>query len=63
MKGFKVGDHVYYSGDVSRNGNAGELHAVDHRIVGKKPSKLSFAEAASFPLVWITTYEALIERM
>ncbi len=46
---FNVGDEVYYAGDVTRSGTNSELHAVDERIVGKKPKSLGFAEAAGFP--------------
>ena len=36
---FKVGDEVYYAGDFTRPGTNSELHAVDERIVGKKPTQ------------------------
>src|SRR5689334_5135488 len=29
---FKVGDEVYYAGDITREGTNAELHAVDERI-------------------------------
>lgn len=59
---FKVGDEVFYAGDLTRAGGYAELHAVDHRIVAKKPSNLSFAEAAALPLTALTAYEALFPR-
>ncbi|WP_372370871.1 zinc-binding alcohol dehydrogenase family protein [Candidatus Uabimicrobium sp. HlEnr_7] len=58
---FKVGDEVYYAGDITRPGTNSELHAVDERIVGKKPKSLDFAEAAGFPLTSITAWELLFD--
>ncbi len=60
---FKVGDEVYYAGDISRDGTNAELHAVDERIVGRKPASLSWEEAAALPLTTITAWEALFEHM
>jgi len=60
---FQVGDEVYYAGDVTRPGTNSEYHLVDERIVGKKPSTLSFEEAAALPLTTNTAYEALENRM
>jgi zinc-binding alcohol dehydrogenase family protein len=60
---FKVGDEVYYAGNVIRAGCNSEYHTVDERIVGKKPTSLSFAEAAALPLTTITAWEALFERL
>ena len=58
---FNVGDEVFYAGDLTRPGTNSELHAVDERIVGKKPKSLSFAEAAGFPLTSITAWEILFD--
>jgi NADPH2:quinone reductase len=60
---FRPGDKVYYAGSNQRPGANSQLHAVDERIVGSKPSNLSFAEAAAMPLTTITAWEALFERM
>ncbi len=60
---FKVGEEVYYAGDFTRPGTNSELHAVDERIVGKKPNSLGFAEAAGFPLTSITAWEILFESL
>lgn len=57
-----AGDEVWYAGDVSRPGTNGDFHAVDERIVGRKPRSLSFAEAAALPLTTITAWETLFER-
>ena len=60
---FKPGDAVYYAGARLRQGGNSELHLVDERIVGRKPSTLSFAEAAALPLTTLTAWEGLFERM
>ncbi|MDE5421996.1 zinc-binding alcohol dehydrogenase family protein [Ancylomarina sp. DW003] len=58
---FKVGDEVFYAGDLIRSGTNSEFHAVDERIVGKKPKSLDFAEAAGLPLTSITAWEMLFD--
>jgi NADPH2:quinone reductase len=60
---FKPGDEVYYAGSIARPGTNQELHLVDERIVGKKPRKLSFPEAAALPLTTITAWELLFDRL
>jgi NADPH:quinone reductase len=55
---FVPGDEVYYAGAIDRPGTNAALHAVDERIVGHKPRRLSFAEAAALPLTTITAWEA-----
>ncbi len=60
---FKPGDAVYYAGDVTRAGANSELHVVDERIVGRKPARLDFAQAAAIPLTAITAWEAFFDRM
>ena len=60
---FKVGDAVYYAGDITRPGTNQEFHLVDERIVGHKPTSLSHAEAAALPLTTITAYEAFYDRL
>ncbi|MCD2195479.1 zinc-binding alcohol dehydrogenase family protein [Actinomycetospora endophytica] len=59
---FSVGDEVYHSGSIARQGTNAQLHAVDERIVGPKPRTLSFAEAAALPLTTITAWESLFDR-
>ena len=63
VTGFKVGDEVYYAGDITRPGTNADLHAVDERLVGKKPASLGFAEAAGFPLTSITAWEILFDSL
>jgi zinc-binding alcohol dehydrogenase family protein len=60
---FKPGDEVWYAGALTRAGTNSELHLVDERIVGHKPRKLDFAEAAALPLTAITAWELLFDRL
>jgi len=57
---FKVGDEVYSSPDMMRNGTYAEQVAVNEDLVAKKPEVLSFEEAASIPLVGLTAWTCLI---
>ncbi|MEO5913647.1 MAG: zinc-binding alcohol dehydrogenase family protein [Luteolibacter sp.] len=63
VTGFSAGDEVFYSGDVTRAGSNSEFHSVDARLVAKKPSIWSFSDAAALPLVALTAWELLFERM
>lgn len=60
---FKVGDPVYYAGDITRPGANSEFHLIDERIVGTKPASLDFSSAAALPLTTITAWEALFDRL
>jgi len=60
---FQVGDHVYFAGDLHRDGSNAEFVAIDERIVAKMPNSLSFAEAAAVPLTMLTAWEGLFESM
>lgn len=60
---FSPGDAVYYAGDITRQGSNSQYQLVDERIVALKPKTMDFAQSAAFPLVSITAYEALFDRM
>lgn len=60
---FQVGDEVIYAGSIIRPGCNSEYQLVDERIVGRKPSNLSFAEASALPLTTLAAGEALFERL
>lgn len=60
---FKIGDPVYYAGDITRAGSNSAYQLVDERIVGHKPTSLSHAEAAALPLTTITAWEAFFDRL
>ena len=61
VAGYSVGDEVFYAGDVTRDGTNAEFHAVDERLVGRKPVALDFTEAAGLPLTAITAWEMLFD--
>jgi len=58
---FEPGDEVFYAGDIRRAGTNAELHLVDERIVGMKPSSLCMTDAAALPLTSITAWEMLFD--
>lgn len=60
---FKIGDDVFYAGDLNRQGTNAEHHAVDERIVGLMPTSLNYAQAAALPLTAITAWEVLFDRL
>nr|BAJ97942.1 predicted protein [Hordeum vulgare subsp. vulgare] len=60
---YKAGDHVWFAGSRFRQGCNAEYCAVDERIVGKKPTSLTWEEAASFPLTGITAWEVFFDSM
>lgn len=60
---FKVGDEVWYAGSITRSGANAEFHLVDERIVGGKPARLGWADAAALPLTTLTAWEAFFDRL
>lgn len=62
---FKVGDEIYgcAGGLKGEDGALAELMQVDARLIAKKPVSLSMAQAAALPLVVITAWEALFEKI
>ena len=60
---FKPGDDVFYAGALGRQGTNAELHLVDERLVGRKPTSLGYAEAAALPLTALTAWETLFDRL
>lgn len=63
--GLQVGDEVF--GYVRRDdvafGTAAELVPAPERTVTRKPSRMSFEEAAAVPLAGLTAYQALSEAL
>ncbi len=63
---FKLGDEVYFcSGGLGKEntGNYAEYAVVEQDYLAMKPKSLSFAEAAAAPLVLITAWESLYDRV
>jgi NADPH:quinone reductase-like Zn-dependent oxidoreductase len=65
ITGLEAGDEVY--GYVRRDdvcwGTAAELVPAPQRTVARKPSSLSFEEAAAVPLAGLTAYQCLVEAL
>ncbi len=61
---FKAGDAVYFcnGGIGDEPGNYAEYTTLHEDHCAAKPAKLGFEEAAALPLVFITAWEALVER-
>jgi NADPH:quinone reductase-like Zn-dependent oxidoreductase len=59
---FEVGDEVYTRPHKDRIGTLAEYIAAKEIAVAKKPKNLSFEEAASIPLVGLTSWQALLTR-
>lgn len=59
VKKFKLGDEVYGRPRASKIGTFAEYLAVHEDDIALKPANLSFDEAASVPLVGLTSYQAL----
>lgn len=60
---FRVGDPVWYAGDITRPGCYAEYGVVDERIAGRPPKSLPAASAAALPLTAITAWELLFDRL
>lgn len=59
---FRVGDEVYGSPTHRLQGTYAEQVVVRAREIAKKPTNLSFQEAASIPLVGLTSWDALVVK-
>src|ERR1051325_2664286 len=62
VRNFRVGDEVYASPSLARNGSCAEQVAVDDRSAALKPRRLDHIHAAALPLVTLTAWESLHER-
>ncbi|WP_260963040.1 NADP-dependent oxidoreductase [Pseudomonas citri] len=59
---FKVGDAIFASLFDLGNGSIAEFAAVPERVAAPKPDALDFVQAASIPMVGLTSWQALKER-
>ena len=62
---YQVGDAVFFCqpGLSGRQGTYAEFVVVDQEALAPKPEALSFVQAAAIPLVLITAWEALYDRV
>ncbi|MEK8198257.1 MULTISPECIES: NADP-dependent oxidoreductase [Lysinibacillus] len=60
---FKVGDEIYARPRKSKIGTFAEYISIHEDDIALKPKNLSFEEAASIPLVGLTSYQALHDIM
>ncbi len=63
VSGFKVGDAVFASVFDLGTGSLAEFAAVPEFAAAHKPSNLDFVQAASIPMVGLTSWQALNERL
>jgi len=59
---FKIGDVVYARPADYRIGTFAEFISINENDVALKPKNISMEEAASIPLIGLTTWQALIEK-
>ena len=60
---FKVGDEVWYAGDITRPGSYAQYSLVSEKIAGHRPTSISASQAAALPLTSITAWELLFDRL
>ncbi|GLB47549.1 NADPH:quinone reductase [Philodulcilactobacillus myokoensis] len=60
---FHHDDRVWYAGDITKDGSDEPYQIIDERIVGSAPRSLEDSQAAAVPLVSLTAYEALFEKL
>ncbi|MET3855327.1 zinc-dependent alcohol dehydrogenase family protein [Rhizobium sp. OAE497] len=62
---FSIGDEVYgMTGGVGGNqGSLAEYASVDERLLALKPANLTMRDAAALPLIFITAWEGLVDRV
>ena len=65
VEGFKVGDEVYgcAGGMPGIQGALADFMLVDAKLIAPKPKTLSFEQAAALPLVTLTAWEGLFEKL
>lgn len=61
VRGFEVGDEVFFYAEFTRGGTYAEYVAVDASQVAKKPRTVSFSTAAALPIPGQAAWTALIE--
>ncbi|WP_238392638.1 zinc-binding dehydrogenase [Paenibacillus antri] len=60
---WKIGDRVYYHGDMAKRGALAEYAVASAAAAARIPDTVSFADAASIPTAGLTAYQALNRKM
>ncbi|WP_203624533.1 MULTISPECIES: zinc-binding alcohol dehydrogenase family protein [unclassified Lacticaseibacillus] len=60
---FKPGERVMYAGTTKRPGSFQQFQAVSADLIAAAPANLTAGEAAALPLVGLTAWELLFEKM
>ncbi|AFJ02266.1 Bifunctional protein: zinc-containing alcohol dehydrogenase, quinone oxidoreductase (NADPH:quinone reductase) [Methylophaga frappieri] len=60
---FQPGDRVFYAGDLTRPGCFASHQLVDSRLVAHAPQQLTELQTASLPLISLTAWELLFNRL
>ena len=63
VEGWKIGDDVFYHGNLSRPGGYAEYAIAPAHILGAKPGGVSFSEAAAIPCAGFTAYQILSRKI
>jgi len=61
VKEFQVGDDVFFRPEMEKHGTYADEIVVPANLVAPMPRGLTYAEAASLPLVGLTVWQALVE--
>lgn len=62
VKKFRIGDEVYGMQDLTKQGGYAQYVAINEQYVALKPTSLSFIEAASIPMVGLTSWQSLLNE-
>ncbi len=59
VKNYKIGDAVFFSNPLDKNGGYAEYCVVDQDLIALKPLNISHLQAASLPVAGLTSMQAL----
>ncbi len=62
VNNFKVGDNVFFRPEMEKQGTYADEIIVPAQYVAPMPKNVNYIEAASFPLVGLTAWQALVEE-
>lgn len=60
---WKIGDRVFYHGDLSKPGGFAEYAITTAHTIAAIPQNVSFEEAAALPCAGLTAYQALFRKL